>query len=134
MAPFSMLKKSPRGRRKGSEQQNSGDDVKISSGTSLREDDQPDTSPDDIESKESGNGNGNGDGETKGRRGFNKDLLHNLRSRLTGKPPSSTPQRGTAQQEAATVSTSMPSAHSRLPSQVLHRNLLWKFNATASMQ
>jgi hypothetical protein len=95
MAPFSMLRRSPRG-RKGSEQQNSGDDVNISNDTALRDDDQRG-----IESKDAD------EGETKGRRGFNKDLLHSLRSRLTGKPLSSAPQRGTSasasQQEATTV-------------------------------
>ena len=99
MAPFSMLRRSPRG-RKGSEQQpNSGDDVKISNGAASRDDDQRGTG---IESKDAS------EGETiKGRRGFNKDLLHSLRSRLTGKPPSSTPQRGTSvsQPEEATAAT-----------------------------
>ncbi|KAK4154851.1 hypothetical protein C8A00DRAFT_14054 [Chaetomidium leptoderma] len=108
MAPFSMLRRSPRG-RKESEQQSNGDDVKTSCDTPSRDDDQRDSNSTVPEPKDSG------DGATKGRRGFNRDLLHNLRSRLTGKP-SSTPQRGTAsQQEAATISDTSTLLSPRTP-------------------
>jgi hypothetical protein len=89
MAPFSMLRRSPRN-RKGNEQQKEEHDVKTEGGTPAQEDDQRDSNRTMVGSKETA------DGEIKGRRGFNKELLYNIRNRLTGKPPSSTPQRGTA--------------------------------------
>ncbi|KAH6855164.1 hypothetical protein B0I37DRAFT_49707 [Chaetomium sp. MPI-CAGE-AT-0009] len=91
MAPFSMLRRSPRS-RKGNEQQKGEDDVKMESGTSAQEGDQRSSNPAMVGSKNTA------DGEIKGRRGFNKELLYNIRSRLTGKPLSSAPQRGTASQ------------------------------------
>lgn len=87
MAPFSILKKSPRG-RKGTEQQESEDDVKIPNDTPPRDDGQRNEADDSDESA------------ARTRRGFNKDLLHNLRSILKGKPPSPSPSpRGTAEQQ-----------------------------------
>lgn len=91
MAPFSILRRSPRG-RKGSEEQNSGDDVKTSSGAPVREAHQHDMSPATIGPKDTDDGETTG----KGRRGFNKDLLHSIRNRLAAKLPSSA-QRGTPQ-------------------------------------
>jgi hypothetical protein len=105
MAPFSILKRSPRG-RKGSEPQSNGDDVKTA-------DDTPREGRQGEENHAAGGSNDANDGEAsdtggiKARRGLNRELLHNLRSRLTGKQ-SSAPQRGTSsqpqrQQDAATV-------------------------------
>ncbi len=89
MSPFSILRRSPRG-RKWNEQQNSRDDVKSPIGM-VRDDIERDDA-DDAETT----------ANSKGRRGgFNKDLLHNLRNRLTGKRTTSQPQ---PQQEAAAVS------------------------------
>ena len=89
MSPFSILRRSPRG-RKWNEQQNSRDDVKSPIGTLVRDDIQHDDT-DDAETT----------ANSKGRRGgFNKDLLYNLRNRLTGKRTASQTQ---PQQEAAAV-------------------------------
>ncbi len=89
MSPFSILRRSPRG-RKWNEQQNSRDDVKSPIGTLLRDDIEHDDT-DDAETT----------ANSKGRRGgFNKDLLYNLRNRLTGKRTTSQSQ---PQQEAAAV-------------------------------
>ena len=89
MSPFSILRRSPRG-RKWNEQQNSRDDVKSPIGTLLRDDIEHDDT-DDAETT----------ANSKGRRGgFNKDLLYNLRNRLTGKRITSQSQ---PQQEAAAV-------------------------------
>ena len=94
MSPFSILRRSPRG-RKWNEQQNSRDDVKSPIGTLLRDDIEHDDT-DDAETT----------ANSKGRRGgFNKDLLYNLRNRLTGKRTTSQSQ---PQQEAAAV-REMPS-------------------------
>jgi hypothetical protein len=96
MAPFSMLRRSPRS-RKGSEQQKDEDDVKIEGDTLAQEVDQRESNRTMAGSKDTV------DGEIKGRRGFNRDLLHSIRSRLTGKPSSSTPQRGTATEVRTTI-------------------------------
>ncbi|KAK3298289.1 uncharacterized protein B0H64DRAFT_71073 [Chaetomium fimeti] len=101
MAPFSMMRRSPRS-RKGSEQQKDEDDVKIENGTPAQEDDQRSSNPVMVGSKNTV------DGESKGRRVFNKELLHNIRSRLTGKTLSSTPQRGTASQVGVRLQVPLP--------------------------
>ena len=101
MSPFSILRRSPRG-RKWNEQQNSRDDVKSPIGTLLRDDIEHDDT-DDAETT----------ANSKGRRGgFNKDLLYNLRNRLTGKRTTSQSQ---PQQEAAAV-REMSSLSLSLPS------------------
>ncbi len=98
MSPFSILRRSPRG-RKWNEQQNSRDDVKSPVGTLVRDDIEHDDA-DDAETT----------ANSKGRRGgFNKDLLYNLRNRLTGKRTASQTQ---PQQEAAAVSEMSSSSHS----------------------
>ena len=119
-----MLRRSPRG-RKGSEQQNDEDDVKIPNGAPLHgADRRASSSPAVNGSKDAGAGETTG----KGRRGFNKDLLHNLRSRLTGKPLSSTPQRGTASQHSVRTAIPNPCASPSNASQYAPS----KFDATAS--
>jgi len=134
MAPFSILRRSPRG-RKGNEEQNSGDDVKTAGGAPLPEAHQHDVSPAAIGPKDTD------DGETtsKGRRGFNKDLLHSIRSRFAGKLPSSSTQRGTSQprpqKQDAAAAVGIP--HSPIPSipstpTLMHYNLLLKLDATAA--
>lgn len=96
MAPFStrVLRRSPRGRKRD-EQQQQENDVKIANDAPL----QPDTQGDsDLVAVSKGISNG----EIRERRGLNKrsssSLLHNLRSRLTGKLQSSAPQRGSTSQ------------------------------------
>ncbi|KAL2128001.1 hypothetical protein VTI74DRAFT_9861 [Chaetomium olivicolor] len=96
MAPFSILRRSPRG-RKGCEQPDSGDDVKMPVG-GYEGDGQRDASP-----AANGPQDAADDSEgTKQRRRFNRELLHNIRSRLTGKRIS-TPQRGTATSQRSQV-------------------------------
>jgi hypothetical protein len=121
MAPFSMLRRSPRS-RKGSEQQKDEDDVKIEGGTLAQEVDQRESNRTMAGSKDTV------DGEIKGRRGFNRDLLHSIRSRLTGKPSSSTPQRGTATE----VRTTIQPLHLPSCTTILDVGALIKFDATAS--
>lgn len=83
MPSFSILRRSPRGRKEQCEEQgDKGDDVKSSRATALGED-----GAIGIGSKV------DGDSDTKTRRGFNRELFHSIRTRLTGKSPS-TPQRG----------------------------------------
>ena len=121
MAPFSLLRRSPRGRKGiGTEQQqNSGDDVKSSSSTLWREDARHrDGSP---AATTGAKDTASNDGETRGRLGFNKDLLHTLRNRLTGRSASSTSQRGAPQprsQNEVSESSSEPLRWAATPSRV----------------
>ncbi|KAL2020966.1 hypothetical protein VTK56DRAFT_7740 [Thermocarpiscus australiensis] len=90
MPQFSILRKPPRGRKTRERQTEQNDEgAGISDAAALEDGSQNDKRP-------AVTGLDTDGSETKGRRGFNRDmLLHNLRSRFSGKPLS-TPRRGRA--------------------------------------
>ncbi|KAK4117491.1 hypothetical protein N656DRAFT_43382 [Canariomyces notabilis] len=102
MPSFSMLRRSPHGRRRGEQKHDNNEGASKPNDALRGEDSQHNAGP-------PVNGPGDAsDGEIKGRRGLNRELLQNIRNRIVGKPPS-TPQRGSTQpQQTVTVRATPP--------------------------